>query len=430
MMEKVWRKINNKAERIRSLRRLSEALWGRTHMMEITREDRRSVIDHCYLAYFISGMVILIFGVILPNLIEERNLSFTAAGGLLSFLAIGNLCSSLVYPVFCGMMSQKMAVVVLAIPYPVCLLLFTFGLPVQVLYVMIFLIGITKGMITIINNHAIRQVTGSSNKYLNLLHMWYAVGAFLSPFVTMILMGAGMNWKTILQLLAVLTVLIVVSYATMDYRKIEKEEKKPAGEENGPTSGQKDKLWFLKNTGFLLAVGALFFYMGLENSVNGWFVTYLKSTGFMSASLATVMVSVTWIMIMIGRIVIASISKNVPPAKILAVISVLQFASVLILVFAGNTAMAVAALVLLGLGMAGAFPTTTAFTGDLMGNSPLGMSVFTGIGSLGGILTPQVIGVLADRLGFQAAIMFLVLDAFLLALFGVGALRYAVKKVR
>ena len=117
------------------------------------------------------------------------------------------------------------------------------------------------------------------------------------------------------------------------------------------------------------------------------------------------MVSVTWIMIMIGRIVIASISKNVPPAKILAVISVLQFASVLILVFAGNTAMAVAALVLLGLGMAGAFPTTTAFTGDLMGNSPLGMSVFTGIGSLGGILTPQVIGVLADRLGFQAAIM-------------------------
>ena len=381
--------------------------------MEITREDRRSVINHCYLAYFISGMVILIFGVILPNLIEERNLSFTAAGGLLSFLAIGNLCSSLVYPVFCGMMSQKMAVVVLAIPYPVCLLLFTFGLPVPVLYAMIFLIGITKGMITIINNHAIRQVTGSSNKYLNLLHMWYAVGAFLSPFVTMILMGAGMNWKTILQLLAVLTVLIVVSYATMDYRKIEKEEKKPAGEENGPASGQKDK-----------------FYMGLENSVNGWFVTYLKSTGFMSASLATVMVSVTWIMIMIGRIVIASISKNVPPAKILAVISVLQFASVLILVFAGNTAMAVAALILLGPGMAGAFPTTTAFTGDLMGNSPLGMSVFTGIGSLGGILTPQVIGVLADKLGFQAAIMFLVLDAFLLALFGVGALRYAVEKVR
>ena len=395
MMEKYGEKLTNMCR-------------GRERWMEITKEDKRSVIDHCYLTYFISGMVILIFGVILPNLIEERNLSFTAAGGLLSFLAIGNLCSSLAYPVFCGMMSQKTGVVVLAVPYPVCLFLFTMGLPVPVLYVMIFLIGITKGMITIINNHAIRQVTGSSNQYLNLLHMWYAVGAFLSPFVTMLLMGAGMNWKTILRLLAVLTVLIVLSYATMDYRKIEKEEKKEAGEEHSQAAAPKEKFWFLKNTGFLLAVGALFFYMGL-----------------MSTSLATVMVSVTWIMIMIGRIVIASISKSVPPAKILAVISALQFVSVLILVFADHTTMAVAALILLGLGMAGAFPTTTAFTGDLMGNSPLGMSVFTGIGSLGGILTPQVIGVLADKLGFQAAILFLVLDAFLLALFGAGALRYA-----
>ena len=67
MMEKVWRKIN-------------KYVWGREYWMEITKEDKRSVIDHCYLTYFISGMVILIFGVILPNLIEERNLSFTAAG--------------------------------------------------------------------------------------------------------------------------------------------------------------------------------------------------------------------------------------------------------------------------------------------------------------------------------------------------------------
>lgn len=103
-----------------------------------------------------------------------------------------------------------------------------------------------------------------------------------------------MNWKTILRLLAVLTVLIVLSYATMDYRKIEKEEKKEAGEEHSQAAEPKEKFWFLKNAGFLLAVGTLFFYMGLENSVNGWFVTYLKSTGFMSASLATVMVSVTW----------------------------------------------------------------------------------------------------------------------------------------
>ena len=58
--------------------------------------------------------------------------------------------------------------------------------------------------------------------------MWYAVGAFLSPFVTMLPHGSGYELKTILRLLAVLTVLIVLSNATMDYRKIER-----GGEEGG-----------------------------------------------------------------------------------------------------------------------------------------------------------------------------------------------------
>ena len=40
---------------------------GREYWMEITKEDKRSVIDHCYLTYFISGMVILIFGVYLSK---------------------------------------------------------------------------------------------------------------------------------------------------------------------------------------------------------------------------------------------------------------------------------------------------------------------------------------------------------------------------
>ena len=51
-------------------------MWGGEYWMEITKEDKRSVIDHCYLTYFISGMVILIFGVILPNLIVNYSLGY------------------------------------------------------------------------------------------------------------------------------------------------------------------------------------------------------------------------------------------------------------------------------------------------------------------------------------------------------------------
>lgn len=387
--------------------------------MEVTRENRWAVVYHCYLAYFLSGMVILIFGVILPSLIEDRGISFTAAGAMLSILAVGNLMASLVYPTLCARIAQKQATVILSVFYPACLFLFTLPVPVTALYVLIFLIGIAKGMITIINNHAIRQVTGSSGKYLNLLHMWYAIGAFLSPFLTSVLMSwMGMGWKPILRILAGATVLIVAAYQTMDFGKFD-EAGADSGAESLASAPAKSGLWFLKNASFWIAVILLFSYMGLENAVNGWFVTYLESTGLMSAALSAMMVSVTWVMIMVGRIVIASISGRVRPCVILAVITVMQFASIFMLIGAKTPAMAVAALVLMGLGMAGTFPTATAFTGDILGASPLGMSVFTGIAGIGGILTPQIIGVLADQLGFQAAILFLIFDGVLLAACGI-----------
>ena len=377
------------------------------------------MIYHCYLTYFISGIVVLVFGVILPYLIEERGISFTVAGGLLSFLAFGNLLASLIYPLLCTKLSQRLTTVLLSVPYPVCLFLFILDVPVFVLYLLIFLMGITKGMISIVNNHAVKQVTENSGKYLNLLHMWYAVGALLSPFLVSLLTAVGIDWKLILKLLAVLTLLIVLSYLTMDFSSVEKKERlEKRVEEEIPKSG-KNQFWFFGSFSFLLAAGIMFFYMGLENSVNGWFVTYLKSTGMMSAELSAMMVSVTWIMIMLGRIAIASVSQKVKPSVILAVITMVQFLAILMLLKASSPLWIVLALMVMGLGMAGSYPTATAFIGEILGNSPLGMSVFTGIGSLGGMFTPQLIGILADHFGFHAAIILLLMNGILLVICGV-----------
>lgn len=400
--------------------------------MNVTKRDKWTVIYHCYLAYFISGIVVLMFGVILPYLIEERGLSFTVAGGILSFLAIGNLASCVCYPLLCRRMSEKTAAVLLSFLYPVCLYLFVLDVPdvpVFVLYLLVFLIGITKGMISIVNNYAVKQVTGNSAQYLSLLHMWYAVGALLSPFLFSVLVAAGISWKLVLKFLAASTLLIVLAYLLLDFKTVQqrgKEDTAPVNTETGGASEKRDKkasfgsgFGFLKDGCFLLASGAMFCYMGLENSVNGWFVTYLENTGMMSAELSAMMVSVTWTMIMVGRIIVAFLSKKLKAHYILAVITVIQFISVILLIGASSPVMIVIALVIMGLGMAGCYPTTTAFAGRSLGDSPLGMSVLTGVGSIGGIFLPQLIGVLADYMGFHAAIMFLIFDCILLVLCGV-----------
>lgn len=397
-----------------------EKLTKEAYTMNVSIRDKWTVLYHCYLTYFISGIVVLMFGVILPYLIEERGLSYTLAGGILSFLAIGNLASCAVYPLFCRHFSEKMSAVLLSVLYPVCLFLFVLKLPVVLLYLLVFLIGITKGMISIVNNYAVKEVTDNSTQHLTLLHFWYSVGALLSPFLFSLLVTAGINWRLILKMLAASTILVAVSYATLDFKRVQSGSGKEVADETAAViPDNKSKHFYLKDSCFLLAAMAMFCYLGLENSVNGWFVTYLEDSGLMSAELSAMMVSVTWTMIMIGRIIIVSAAKRFTSAQIIAVITIIQFASVLLLIRSATPLMAVISLIIMGLGMAGCHPTVTAFAGKSMGNSPVGMSVLTACGSIGGIIVPQVIGVLADYAGFHVAITFLIFNGILLVVCGI-----------
>lgn len=379
------------------------------------------ILFHCYFCYAVSGMVILMFGVILPDLISENNLSFALAGGLLSFMAIGNLLASVVYPLLSSRFTRKSSMTALAVIYPVCLAAFTMKPPVWLMYAMMLLIGITKGTITIVNNLATKVATANSGKYLNLLHMWYAAGAFSCPLLMSLLAGMGFGWRAGVIILVILTGTMAVSYATMDFTQIERCGMGAAIQKADRETDSRGKLWFLKKKTFWVITFLVFFYMGLENCVNGWFVTYLQDSGAMSAALASSMVSVTWVMIVLGRLVTAQISDRFPPRRILLVITAVQLAAVAALVQSGSVTVTVLSLCLLGLGMAGSFPTAMSVVGETLGNAPIGVSMLTGISSLGGILTPQVIGVLADRLGIRAAILFLPVNGVFLFICGLLA---------
>lgn len=67
---------------------------------------------------------------------------------------------------------------------------------------------------------------------------------------------------------------------------------------------------------------------------------------------------------------------------------------------------------LLGLGffLSGIYPTCIANAGPLIQGSTLGMSLLTAISAMGGIITPQIVGGVADRVGIVAAISILVFN--------------------
>lgn len=370
----------------------------------------KGVFARCYYSFFVSGMSVLVIGAILPLLIEESGISFTVAGGLLSAMAIGNLLSSFVVPIMYQIFGRRIAIGLMASLVPVSFVGLTFMPPVLFLYILMLLIGIGRGAMSNFNNAVVSDNSGGKPAALNLLHTCFALGAFLSPFMTSVLIRRGFGWRHIIYILVALCITSIVGLITISL-----DEGKPLKKEAGQTCSNSSG--YLKNFHFYCVGLILFFYLGMENCVNGWFVTYLKNTNIMSTSYATTMVSVMWLVIMAGRLLCAYLSKTVPKKTLIIVNCIGSMAGFLLLISTNNLNIITVALMILAFFLAGIYPTSVSDVSSLISGSVSGMAVLMGISALGGIITPQIIGFIADKIGLVAAISFLAFDVAAMVVF-------------
>lgn len=379
--------------------------------METNGNGSRGMFIRCCYSYAVSGMCVLVIGAILPSIIEEAQISFTVAGGLLSMMAIGNLSASFIYPLAVRVVGQRASITVMASLVPASFLALTFLPPIALVYLLMFLVGLTRGSITIVNNSTVGVISGHSGKMLNLLHGSFATGAFLAPFLTAMLLLLGFGWRSIIFLLIFLSLTSVLSYACMDFTQLGSLEGRDRA--SGPSSGGHQ---FLASPDFYLISLLLFFYLGLENCINGWFVTYLRSTGVMSETYATAMVSVTWLFIVVGRLTCASLSRKFPVSGLIWMDTLGSGTCFLLLILSRSLSLITIALIGLGFFLAGIYPSCMALSGKTIQGSTLGVSMLTAISALGGILTPQIVGFIADRTGMVSAIALTVTNMALMVL--------------
>ncbi len=374
-------------------------------------DPRNSIFIRCCYGYAVSGMAVLVIGAILPSIIKEAGISFLAAGGLLSVMAIGNLSSSFIFPVMVPIMGKKRAITLVTLFVPSSLMVLSLLPPLPVMYAVMLLYGFTRGCITILNNAAVNDIYGdSATGKLNILHCTFAIGAFLAPLLTAMMMKLGFGWRVTLYMIVVLTIISAISYGTMNYNLINQAQKEIEERKSRTKSTAGGNKGFLRSSAFYCIAFILFFYLGVENCINGWFVTYLQNTGVMSAEFATTLVSLTWLVIMGGRLLCAAMSKKVHRSTILLINSIGSAVCFFILIKVNSLPLVTASLLGLGFFLSGIYPTCIANAGPLIQGSTLGMSLLTAISAMGGIITPQIVGGVADRVGIVAAISILVFN--------------------
>lgn len=373
-------------------------------------KDQKRILNACFYAFFINGITSLIIGAILPYLLADFQIGYDKGGMLISFQSIGNLLASFLGGIISVYIGRRNAIVALSLMTALGFSGMVIFKSPAILILPFFLTGIGRGSVSNLSNTIVNDVSDGNPKDLNILHTFFAVGAFMAPFVSSWLLNNGFSWRFVLGLVATLAALMTLNFATsnIDNTRAERERKEDR---------KKSSLDFLKNVDFYLSSGILFFYVGVEYAVNNWIVTYLKDSGIMSTSMAQKILSMLWIIIIFGRLFVAYISKKVDKRSILLLSSI--GAMVFFLLFLLSSSTWAIAICILGLGfcLSGIYPTTISNAGSVLKGSSLAMGTILGIAGLGGIIMPYVTGVVAENYGIKGGMTAIGVAAVLLFIF-------------
>jgi MFS transporter, FHS family, Na+ dependent glucose transporter 1 len=260
--------------------------------------------------------------------------------------------------------------------------------------------------------------------FMNGLHFFFGLGAFLSPLLVAQVVGVAGGYRYAYWALAAIAALVGLRMLTMAGSPHPAQAHNQATEQNprGPVP-------------YALVISAmlfLFFYVGAEITFGGWVYTYAFTLNLASAAGAAYLTSAFWAAFTVGRLLsipaaIRFTPKQVILTALIACLSILALG----IVFSGSSATLWLMAIGLGFCMAPIWPTgftlagqSIAMTGKVTGVILLG-------DSFGGMVLPTVVGKVIEGSGPRSMIslVFGSLVLNLLAFIGMLRLRPAKKNL-
>ena len=356
----------------------------------------RYMIGNLFFLYLIQGIYTIMIGSILPMIKAEYNLSYQIGGYLISAHSTGNIVAGLfagLIPLFIGIKDSLMILNLL--PIIGFFLVLVTGNPFVLIFAFL-LTGLGRGSISNYNNQAVSTLSGGNSSPLNALHGFFAIGAVTAPLIALACTRFDrIGWRIAVSVILALLVLSVFTSAFMKmdsvtYSRSEKKE---------------NAFGFLGERPFRFSIGIMFLYLCVEATVMGWMVTYYE---------AQLLNSLLWITILLGRFGCSAIGGRFNPASIIRVLSAGILAFLCIVLFTNNLPLMLAGTIGLGLSLSGMYGTTVANAGDVFGRYPLAMGIFVTMSGIGSIVTPSVIGTVAESAGIRTGMRILLVPAVLL----------------
>jgi fucose permease len=356
-------------------------------------------------AFVASGCVMAALGPALPDLAHQTDSSLAELGSMFTALFGGGLLAQIIGGPISDRFGRRVVLIVSAMLFGVS----TFGMSLSpnlpTLLVCTTVFGIGYAGVTLAVNVLASELTPHRRAAtLNLVNVFYAVGAIIGP----LLAGRAITWWGTARpaLWAGAVLMLIISPASLfalpafhSSAKSRPTRVADAVARDNPTSTRTPTA-FIWTTGLLVLL-----YVGSEAAVGGWTPTYLARSVGLDAARAATITSMFWLSLCIGR-VLGTVGGLHLTAERLLLLSLLGAIAGAALLLAGHGWFwpTVIALILLGLSYGPVYPTNAAIViagaPHMAGTAMSRVGVFA---SIGGMALPWLQGVLLTNVGTAAA---------------------------
>ena len=354
---------------------------------------RPLAVTYAYYGAFIGlGLISASLGPTLPALAEQTHVAVGEISFLFATRATGYLFGSLLggrlYDRMAGNPLMGLALLIMgAGMVAVPLLSLLWGLAI-----VLFAIGVAEGTLDVGGNALLVWVHRARvGPYMNALHFFFGLGAFLSPIVIAqaLLMTGGIRWGY--------WVLAFFAFPLgLWLLRLKSPRHVPEQDQTHEGAQVTTRNWRLT----LLVMLFMCVYVGAEVGVGGWLYTYAIEMGLSNVTSAAYLTSTYWGAFMVGRLLSIPIAARFRPRVILWTDLIGCALSIALVVILPQSAWAIwVGAFGFGLFVASIFPTVITWAERRMNMSGQVTSLFLVGASIGAISFPWLIGQLFERFG-------------------------------
>ena len=265
----------------------------------------------------------------------------------------------------------------------------------------------------------------SEGLFMNLSQVFFGVGAFAGPFLFIITIKTGIDWKYAFVISAGISLINFVYLLFIDISAIERGADNKSQAEIKKTAG-KVNIKLIPETGepisgkviFLLSMLIIFFYVSTESGISIWTPTFLRINKSFSEILSGEILSFFWLSTVAGRVLIGFLSKKIRILNILIFEVLASILFVILGIYLKNNGLVIMSFILSGLFLSGIWPLIVTYSGLKHPRSEnFTVSFIVLAGGVGGLASPFLLGRIISRVNIFVAMNFVYIFLFFVFIF-------------